>query len=905
MGLIDCLGQVGLSKAEHKYIVDKVAEHKSATGLSDDEAALRALKEMKNQTLSSLEDVHNQLNPKTISVIQPEDNKAPNIINLQTQSNAPTIESSGTVDVGNTSGDGKEMGSGNAEPTITPEQGIGQPPTTQEGGNQTQTEGEKPTGVKRAVTDQVRADRNLPEVNIPAMGSDADELHAAKQRVDSGQSDPRELVNRILTKKEGYKNEDDVMDMQYYAHQLAAKETDLRTNLSQADNDLDKSHALGQLQQLSDEIDRQTEAARIAGNQWSRVGNRMQPVIDSGFNPVRERGFIKDAYGGEIPKEAKLKIDEAIKQRDEALAEKEKLEKEITNIKAQKEISKKVKKSNKSHEDFVNERKSYAQQLREAKEKFENDQKDRGIQKMGAGPTLTPEMVKIVGKIVKSYVEEGINKLDEIVSKVHADVKDAIEGISKTHIVDIIAGRYNPNTSKSPLELNNDWVKANQKQIAAEFQLKQIKRKAFESSKNLYQKTLMWLGRTVRLFVLSGTNVLYKLSSAAVIGGALKRLPEQAIGSVYSQAFKGIAEKAPIEGQLNVDAELKFYKEFFNPKKFAVNSWEILKKGESLLSQKYGKGGYEHIPILYLPTDLHQIIKDPLKRATFEASFRNAMHNMAAQGMDIQDPLVVNAMETASYKRAMYEIFQEDNALSKKFTAWKEQMEKNGNAGATAKFVADFLIPVSTVPTNIVKRLASTSPLGLIRGSKMVIDAYRKGIESLQPDEADAVMRQLKQGTLGTALWLIGWFGYKSFGGLYNKFDPDKKRNTGDLVSDEMSIDGHMIAKPVQHALPLEGIQMAATSRRIYEHYREGGSGTFSAIYHAGMGTIGAALKQVPIISTVVHGVEATTNPYDADKFKEDMKGRVVPQILKETGIVKKPEKPSKASGSNNSIPYQ
>jgi hypothetical protein len=84
---------------------------------------------------------------------------------------------------------------------------------------------------------------------------------------------------------------------------------------------------------------------------------------------------------------------------------------------------------------------------------------------------------------------------------------------------------------------------------------------------------------------LSGYNVLGKLASAATIGGAAKRIPEQAIGYIYGHAFKGIAEKAPIEGMMNANAEAKFYKEFFNPKTFVKNAWEILKSGESPLSK--------------------------------------------------------------------------------------------------------------------------------------------------------------------------------------------------------------------------------------------------------------------------------------------------------------------------------
>lgn len=409
------------------------------------------------------------------------------------------------------------------------------------------------------------------------------------------------------------------------------------------------------------------------------------------------------------------------------------------------------------------------------------------------------------------------------------------------------------------------------------------KRKAFESQKNYYQRGLMWVGRLTRLSVLSGTHVLEKLAAAATIGSAVKRVPEQIIGGIYSQAFKGIAKKAPIEGFWNAKSEAKFYKEFFNPKKFAKNAWEILKTGSSPLSRRLGSEEYEHVPVLYLPTDLHQIIKEPPKRATFEASFRNSLIWAEKNGLDINDPLVINSLENAAYKRAQYEIFQEENWLSKKFTSWKSSLEKKGNVGNSVKLLIDFMIPVSTVPTNIVRRVITTSPLGLIRGGKEVVEAYRKGMEKLTPDEADHVLRQLKQGSLGTALWLIGWFGYEQFGGLYSQFNPNKKREEGDLESDVMIVNGKEIPKTVQHALPLEVIQLAATARRVYDNYRENKNASIpEAIYKSGLSSIGALLEQVPIISTGVHGVMATKDPVEAEKLKEDIDRRLVPQFVRE-----------------------
>jgi hypothetical protein len=292
--------------------------------------------------------------------------------------------------------------------------------------------------------------------------------------------------------------------------------------------------------------------------------------------------------------------------------------------------------------------------------------------------------------------------------------------------------------------------------------------------------------------------------------------------------------------------------------------------------------------------DVHQMIKDPVKRSTYEASMVNGMAWAEKNGLDINDPLIRNVMEVASYKRANYEIFQEKRWLSKKFNEWKNEIDKSGTGGSAAKLLVDFMIPVSTVPTNIAARLLSTSPLGMIRGQALVINAYRKGIENLSNEQADAVMRQLKQGSLGTALWMIGWFGASHFGGLYSQYNPNKKRKGGELKSDQMEVDGKMIPKPVQHAIPLEVIQTAATARRIYDSYVGKKAGTLQSILNAGLGTIGAVAEQIPVVETPAHIIGATHDPYEGKKLQEDMQRRFEPQGLKEMGVISKPTKKPK-----------
>jgi hypothetical protein len=103
----------------------------------------------------------------------------------------------------------------------------------------------------------------------------------------------------------------------------------------------------------------------------------------------------------------------------------------------------------------------------------------------------------------------------------------------------------------------------------------------------------------------------------------------------------------------------------------------------------------------------------------------------------------------------------------------------------------------------------------------------------------------------------------------------------------EMEINGVKIPKPVQHAVPLEVLQMAATARRIYENYVDNkGVSSIPALTSAAAGSIGAMMEQIPVISTPVLLAESIQDPSKFEKLKEDFATRVEPRIFQQLGIV-------------------
>lgn len=69
---------------------------------------------------------------------------------------------------------------------------------------------------------------------------------------------------------------------------------------------------------------------------------------------------------------------------------------------------------------------------------------------------ISPE----VGKLAKLYIEEGVEKLSDVVSKIHENIKNDIEGVTEKDIRNVLAGKYNkPRPAKSDLDKKKALLK--------------------------------------------------------------------------------------------------------------------------------------------------------------------------------------------------------------------------------------------------------------------------------------------------------------------------------------------------------------------------------------------------------------------------------------------------------------
>jgi broad specificity phosphatase PhoE len=822
---------------------------------------------------------------------------------------------------------------GGAEPG-GPEGGEGgAPPLSEENPFREPVE-EIPTGIKRVIADSVRTEWSLPEVEFtPQMERDA-KLVKGKQLVEDGTVKPVSVVRRVLEdgEKKGIYTPEEALAMQYYSHQLAEAERSLRADKAEADAVLKKDPdntaafyaqvtAEQRLGQLADEVELKSRADRTNSNSWSDLGDTMQIEADQSFSPINVTNTMRDNYGGKIPEDVQARLDKAFAERDAAIADMKAAQDRVAEMELQREAKKEEDKKGKGgktvkeqKEALKKERTSLLDDLKKA------IKKDSG--NLGANP-IPVHTLEAIGKLALSYVKEGVLTIQEITDNIYQDLKGIGAKVDRDQIrnylihykpaeqhaatekalkkaasgeVDILRldsrRRTNPDAEMEfpkkttpPVFLKDtEYIKANQRRINAEFRINQEKRKSYQSKESGLQKTLGWANRLMRLSILSGYHVLAKLGAAATIGSAAQKPIEEVMNGLWNTAFKKIGEKADTDMGMNVIALGRYYSHFLDIPQFLRDTRDIVKTGETQLGKELEKQHFDHVPGLDLPTDLHQVIKAPVKRAMFEYALTKILADQQSKGIDINHPLVMESARQRAFARAKYEVFMEDNAVSKKFGEWEAEWKDQGKIGAAKSFLLHFAFPVSKVPTNIARRLGLSVaglPIGLAKAAK----AYRAGIENLSTEEANAIGRSLTKGSIGIALWTAGFLGYKSLGGLYSKFDPNKQRKNEPLA-DEMKLAGEDIAKPWQHALPFEIMQMGATFRHIYEKTKTTTKSTPIAVAESTMGSTGAILEQIPIVETPVNIVTASQDPYQAKKLGDDVKRRFEPQLLVDLGIL-------------------
>lgn len=470
------------------------------------------------------------------------------------------------------------------------------------------------------------------------------------------------------------------------------------------------------------------------------------------------------------------------------------------------------------------------------------------------------------GKPVRTAEEIYNSARLKAINKRIAELQDKISRGDFSKTVRPPTPKLNPEVQKAKLELEQERLKFRRGVKQSEL-----------ARRGRVEKLMDGLAKWNRAFILSGIHTLAKLSSAAAEIVGLAPI-EEAVGGVISKAIPSVSGKAPRHGGFSPRAEINA----------VVGTWKNLfrdaasnfKTGHTDIDLLYGKPDLVPRELKDYIGNIHAALKSPAKRNEFIRSFEKRAEHAARNGADLTDPLVQTRLSMEAYRDANKSIFREDNIVVDVFNRGMSALRKTNPVtgrpsvrGKAAETLVKIALPIVRIPTNIVSRTLEYS-LGSVSGSARLARAMTKGIENLHPDEADAILRNLKRGSVGAALLAYGYFNPDSIGGYYQE---GEKRKPGDVKAGELTINGISVPKYLIHNPVLEQLQIGATVRRVADSKLrkkdQDKQGITTGIMAASVGV----LEEAPFVNETFH-ISKFRSPHERFEVAGDFAKNVIPQ---------------------------
>lgn len=362
--------------------------------------------------------------PTGVSVIQPGEINRPETITIKPKENAIPEQISNEVDVRKPSSDGGAMGERNIQPEIPTREEIGNAPKESITPGQEGQVGESPmVGITHRQMNALSEEWGLPTYEgSPEKVAEWDQQAAKKiQQPDA--------LNNLFGKLRNGELPDPVetrMMVQYWG--------DLMAKLDK--NPYDRA--------LQDQALRTKDIFNISGRIWGKAG-----AARKGLKPAEETMgdfLIRDREANKAPlTDEQITISK--KEYEDIKAAKDAYEQKIAKDKeaqlAQKaekvvaEEAKKVKKQ--AGKDYSAERKQIIDDLKKKWDSSKGQLSSTFIPYADRLVKIAPDVVKLM----RSYVEQGITELPDVVKAIHRTIKDHLDGVTEKDVHDIIAGEYN------------------------------------------------------------------------------------------------------------------------------------------------------------------------------------------------------------------------------------------------------------------------------------------------------------------------------------------------------------------------------------------------------------------------------------------------------------------------------
>lgn len=340
-----------------------------------------------------------------------------------------------------------------------------------------------------------------------------------------------------------------------------------------------------------------------------------------------------------------------------------------------------------------------------------------------------------------------------------------------------------------------------------------------------------------REFILSTPSAIFKLAAAAVHGVTIEPVKE-AVGIGLSKAFPRFSARTEIDRPSSYQLEKKAFihgishwaADFksnvhppkwlgrVSPSKFAELEAAGWGKGTDF---ENAHGGKDPIPpeMRVWWGGVHGGLKSPLKRSSWIRTNEKLLNLYDDRGLDIKTPEVQMLAGTRAFQEANRQLFMEDNRVvqmwKRAMSTWQPKAGEKATLGQLAAQTAGgVVLPIVRIPTNLIAR-SFQSIFGSVWGSAKLAAAYARGIEKLAPEDADLIMRQMKAGSVGGTMMLLGYFFGPSVVGSF--YQPGDSKDPNRLKPGAVVIGGVRFPANLFHRPEFAAAEWGATMRRIAE----------------------------------------------------------------------------------------
>lgn len=466
---------------------------------------------------------------------------------------------------------------------------------------------------------------------------------------------------------------------------------------------------------------------------------------------------------------------------------------------------------------------------------------------------------------------------------------------------------------KVPVDIQRDRVS-----LALESRLKKLQSDYYNTKRVAEVHNQKWIQRAMSLASsLKRSFVLSRISTFGRLGGAVAWNtvfePKEAIaGTVgYTASKVGFGKKinqiAERYGVPDSKALGTMWKAEGAGLKSVTNkqTWKDFvsdaKNGVSELGLMYGHGD-QSIPKESRDTWMkiehglesfgrgHGAVKGISKRIEFTRSYMIRKAALERKGVDVNNEVIRQSIGAMAYQDAMRSILMEDNWLSTKYQDAIHDLQ-NGGFGANAlALTLQEMMPIVKIPTNLVLNAGRATlgfPMaGAVIAMRGLIDIISKGksdygISKLSPQEADALLRNLRKGSVGMALMTAGFFAPQMFGASHY-YKKGTEQPDG-LEEGDVRYFGLHIPKWLADNPYLMTMKIGASLRNAFDYYTDQeGVGEPVAAARAFIGTAADALKETPLMGTPSEAIQAAEG-YGGNWFwYNQVKGTLEPGIIQE-----------------------